>query len=59
MENIKMKTEGSILKIEIDLSKQGSPSATGKTMVVASTRGNQKIADAEDTFIGINVYRKR
>ena len=36
-----------------------SPSASGKTLVVASTRGNQKTAvqiDGKDLYLGVNAY---
>lgn len=59
MENVTMTKEGNILTIKVDLSKSGTPSASGKTMVIASTKGNIKVPGAEETFIGVNVYRKR
>lgn len=57
-----MKTEvkGSILTITVDLSAQGAPSASGKTMVIDSSHGNQPIAGTNPTvYIGLNVYRKK
>lgn len=59
MENVTMTKEGNILTIKVDLSKSGTPSASGKTMVIASTKGNIKVPGTEETFIGVNVYRKR
>lgn len=59
MENVKLEKKGNILTVTIDLSVKGSPSASGKTMVLASTKGNQKIEDTENTYIGINVYKTR
>ena len=58
MENITMARKGTKLVIEIDLTKDLGPSSSGKTLIVASTRGNAPVPDARDTFIGINVYRK-
>ncbi len=43
------------LKMEIDLSGKGTTSGSGKSMVLASTRGNIKIVDFN---IGVNIYRK-
>ncbi len=43
------------LKMEIDLSGKGTVSGSGKSMVLASTRGNVKIADFN---LGVNIYRK-
>jgi len=39
--------------------KRRTPSASGKTLVVASTRGNQKLAlqiDGKDLYLGLNAY---
>jgi hypothetical protein len=36
-----------------------TPSASGKTLVVASTRGNQKTGlqvDGNDVYVGVNAY---
>lgn len=57
MDNIAMKREGTKLLIEIDLSRNSGPSASGKTVLVASTRGNAGVPGTEDTFVGLNCYR--
>ena len=39
--------------------KKPTPSASGKTLVVASTRGNQKTGvqiDGKDLYVGANAY---
>lgn len=36
---------------------QGKPSASGKSKVLASTRGNIYVSEL-DCYIGLNVYRK-
>lgn len=59
MENVKFEKSGNILKIEVDLSKSGTPSASGKTMVIASSKGNQVIDPDKKIYLGINVYRTR
>lgn len=59
MENVKFEKKGNILTVTIDLSVKGSPSKSGKSIVLASTLGNHKIEDTENTFIGINVYKTR
>ena len=46
------------LYIEIDLEKP-TPSASGKTLVVASTRGNatsEAMVDGKPVIIGLNAY---
>ena len=35
--------KGTKMTIEVDLDTEGEPSASGKTVVLASTRGNKKI----------------
>lgn len=57
MQNITMKRDGDRLLIEIDLSKDFGPSASGKTVIIASTRGNAAVPDAEGVMIGINCFK--
>ena len=50
------------LIIEIDLQNPPVPSASGKTLVVASTRGNQVtdlIIEGQPVVIGVNAYIKK
>lgn len=53
-----------ILTIEIDTNKELGPSASGKTMLIASSAGNAKIdisSEANGTreaFLGLNLYYK-
>ncbi len=56
MENVKWEVKDSKLIIEIDLTKESGLSKSGKTITIASTRGNQKIEGTE-AVIGLNVYR--
>ncbi len=57
MKNVAMTIEGSILTIKVDLSKEFGPSKSGKTIIIATTEGNQTIPDRDET-VGLNVYRK-
>lgn len=57
MQNVVMNVKGSKLTIEVDLSKEQGKSKSGKTVIVASTQGNQPIADT-GAIIGLNIYRK-
>lgn len=59
MKNVELKVEGNILKVEVDLSKEFGPSASGKTIIIATTEGNISIPGAEEKKIGLNVYRKK
>ena len=50
--------EGDVLVIRLAI-QTPTPSASGKTLVVASTRGNQKTAvqiDGKDLYLGVNAY---
>lgn len=54
-----MKMEGSILMIRVDLTKEFGPSASGKTIIIASTEGNISIPGQDEIKIGLNVYKKK
>ena len=56
MQNIKCEVKDDKLIIEIDLTKEFGPSKSGKTITVASSRGNQKV-EGTDVIIGLNVYK--
>ena len=55
MQNIKCTVKSNKLLITIDLAKKGKKSASGKTMVIASTRGN-KVIEGTDFTLGLNLY---
>ena len=55
-EGFAARLEGDKLIITVDLSRQGTPSKSGKSLVIATTRGNVKIGDVS---VGLNVYRRR
>jgi len=59
MKNVEMKVEDNILTIKVDLTKEFGPSASGKTIIIASTEGNISIPEKEDVKIGLNVYKKK
>ncbi len=56
MQNVKWEVKDYKLIIEIDLTMEFGPSKSGKTITIASTRGNQKI-EGTDAVIGLNVYK--
>ena len=58
MENVEMRREGDKLIIEVDLTVDLGDSSSGKTRVIASTRGNAKVPNS-DAMIGLNVYRRK
>lgn len=55
--NIHYTVEGDMLTIRVDLSERYGPSASGKTIIVASSEGNQKL-DGTPVVIGFNAYVK-
>lgn len=59
MKNVEMNVDGNTLVIKVDLSKEFGPSASGKTVIIATTEGNVSIPGFEDKKIGVNVYRKK
>lgn len=54
--NVKINVKGSKLTIEVDLSKDFGPSKSGKTNVVASTHGFEKIEGG--AMVSLNVVKK-
>ncbi len=58
MKNVQMMVEGNILTIKVDLSKEFGPSASGKTIIIATTEGNVSVPERE-AKVGLNVYRKK
>lgn len=59
MKNVDMKVEGDKLTITVDMTKEFGPSSSGKTIIVASSEGNQTIEYKDGNYkIGLNVYRK-
>lgn len=56
MENVKLNVVKNILTIKVDLSKTGGPSASGKTLRVASTLGNKEVPGGNGAILGLNVY---
>jgi hypothetical protein len=58
---MEVKIENGKLIISIDLQKP-TPSASGKTLVVATTHGNtitQCLVDGKNVIIGLNAYIKK
>lgn len=58
MKNVEMSVSGNILTIKVDLTKEFGPSASGKTIIIASTEGNVAVGDRPEK-VGLNVYRKK
>jgi hypothetical protein len=58
MQNVEFTIKGKILTITVDLSKSFGDSASGKTTIIASTKGNVPI-DTEGHVMGLNIYSKK
>ncbi|MFH0937740.1 MAG: hypothetical protein V1899_00410 [Planctomycetota bacterium] len=59
MKNVELKVEGNVLTIKVDLTKEFGPSSSGKTIIIASSEGNQSVPDQDGVKIGLNVYKKK
>ena len=58
MENVKMNVKNDKLVIEVDLTQDFGKSKSGKTDVVASSKGNQSLpAPYGHIKFGLNVYK--
>jgi hypothetical protein len=57
MDNMTMTVEGDELVIRVDLSVPGTASASGKTIVLASSRGNADVPGKDGYKVGLNVFR--
>jgi len=54
MKNVEIETKDGKMIITVDLSKDFGLSKSGKTIIIASTEGNQK---HDDVVVGLNVYK--
>jgi hypothetical protein len=52
--NVMMSLDGTKLTIEVDLDEKAEPSMSGKTLIVATTQGNQEFAGVR---VGLNIYK--
>jgi len=57
MKNVEMRVEGNLLHITVDLDQNCGPSASGKTTIIATTKGNQELPGHPGIKVGLNVYK--
>jgi hypothetical protein len=62
LDSIEMELASGILTLKIDTTKDIGPSASGKTIMIASSGGNKKInvgtdESPDEVMIGLNIYR--
>lgn len=55
MQNIKTEVKGNILTIKVKLDAKTKPSASGKTLIIASSKGNKDIGNG--VTMGLNIYK--
>nr|WP_147664671.1 hypothetical protein [Candidatus Prometheoarchaeum syntrophicum]QEE17787.1 hypothetical protein DSAG12_03625 [Candidatus Prometheoarchaeum syntrophicum] len=55
--NLDIKVDGNTLTIVIDLGHEMGRSKSGKSMIVASTRGNIPVPENDSIKMGINIYK--
>lgn len=57
MDNVEYTIKGNTLTITIDISKEGVKSSSGKSVVIASTKGNKQIDAKKGLVLGLNLYK--
>ena len=58
-DNITITRNGNIVNIAIDVSKSYGPSASGKTIIIASSEGNASLPGDSNKKLGLNIFEKR
>ena len=59
MKNVAVKVEHGKLMITVDLTTELGPSASGKSVIIATTEGNVDVPSVPDVKFGLNVYHKK
>lgn len=57
MKNVETSVTDDVLTIKINLKAEGEKSASGKSIVLASTKGNKPVVGHPDLMLGINLYK--
>lgn len=57
MNNVKLAVSGKKLTITIDLGVEGEASKSGKSVVLATTKGNVPVPQHEELKLGLNLFR--
>ena len=58
MQNIESSVDGNIITLTIDTTKDFGTSASGKNIIIATSRGN-KMIDPTKIYVGINLYKPK
>jgi ABC-type uncharacterized transport system YnjBCD ATPase subunit len=59
MKNVEVRVEGNRLLIEVDLTQNLGPSASGKSTLIATTAGNKPVPGRHKTMMGLTVFEYR
>lgn len=59
MKNVETTVEHGKLIVTVDLSQELGSSASGKSVIIATTEGNIDVPGVPDVKFGLNVYRKK
>lgn len=59
MQNTQVQVQDNVMTITIDLTHEGQPSQSGKSIVVAKTEGFQPVDGAPEFAFNLNVIRKK
>ncbi len=57
MQNVDFQVQGNRLVITVDLTQELGVSASGKSLIIATTSGNVLVPGYEEIKIGLNCYR--
>jgi hypothetical protein len=56
MQNIKTSVKDNILTIKVKLDAKTTKSASGKSLIIASTKGNKPVGN-DGVIMGLNIYK--
>jgi hypothetical protein len=59
MKNVTMTVEGDELVIRVDLTQEHGESSSKKSVIIATSEGNQDVPDTTNIKIGLNVYKPK
>jgi len=57
MQNVQFQVQEDNLVMIVDLSQEVGESASGKSVIIATTSGNVSVPGRDDVKVGLNVYR--
>ncbi len=58
MKNVQMSVDGETLILKVNLTQEFGPSASGFSIIVASTEGGVPVPGNREIEVGLNVYKQ-